>query len=197
MKNYPYLLNWRNSKLFWRCLTDLINPPRILEQFLNLVDQHAKVLDKTSPNLDCLPFNAILQHLLSASQIGTPDADTARALVEMCLSKATVSFTGKLPNGVTIEDGVRNGYFLIAKTIAGSGVQIAIPLAYLLSWFQFDNYFVYAHKLFTFSCDDKAAIGPYAWETFNVKHTAFKLSALSGNPKPMTLRKLYLSMRGT
>ncbi len=189
MKDYPYLLNWSSSKQFQKCLFDLINPPRVLEQFLTLVNQHAKFLGKSSPNLDQLPFNAILQQLLSLSQIGTPDPATARALVEMSLSKSIVSLTEKLPNGVTIEDGARKGYCLFSKTNT-TGVQIAIPPAYLLSWLQFNNYFVYAHKLFTFSWDDKGANNLDSWETFNVKYTAFKLGALSaGNPKPMSLSK--------
>jgi hypothetical protein len=171
--NFPYLLNWHNSKLFQRCLAELSNPPRVLDRFLTLVEQSAKRYG----NLDQLPYNTIKQQLLIASQVSTPGAET-RALVELCLAKQKVSLHTKLPDVLTVEDGARLGYIFSHKTF-NDGMQIAIPLVYLMSWLEFKDYFVYAHKLFAEAWDDPNAISPHAWEIFNVKHTAFKLSALS------------------
>lgn len=122
------------------------------------------------------------------------DPLTAKFLINCCLTKKVLRFNSTLPKGKTIEEVTREGYAYIENSSSSLDVQLSVPFFNLFTWLKLDaSVFGCAEHLFKFAWNDTNAIGPLAWEKFNVKYTSFKMTLLRDDEsRTIPLRKYLL-----
>ncbi len=149
-------------------------------------------------NLWTLPYTTFIDTAVfkAKHKMARVPAD-AKALIEYCIAKQPVQPERILPSGKTIEHAAQEGYVFAEKpTQALKGMPTSVPFFLLYHWLQNNTrVFGCAAHLFKFSWNDPTATGVAAWEIFNVKYTAFKLTLLtSEHTKTVPLCKLLANI---
>jgi hypothetical protein len=177
---FPYLNGWHRAGNFRRCVADLSNPPRVFD-FL-MVEINKQIKKNSSKDIFTLQYDAFMCTVIDKvdDKISNDiDPLTAKFLINCCLTKKVLRFNSALPKGKTIEEVTREGYAYIENSSSSLDVQLSVPFFNLFTWLKLDaSVFGCAEHLFKFAWNDTNAIGPLAWEKFNVKYTSFKMTLL-------------------
>ncbi len=179
---FPYLKGWQRAVTFRRCVADLSNPPRLFDFLLTEIDKQIK--QNPSKDILTLQYDTFMRTVIEKADDKTSsdiDPIAAKFLINCCLTKKVLRFNSTLPNniGKTIEEVTREGHAYVENTSSSLDVQLAVPFFNLYSWLKLDaSVFGCAEHLFKLAWNDPTAIGPHAWEEFNVKYTSFKLTLL-------------------
>lgn len=192
-----YLAGWQCAGAFRQCVADMLNPPRAFDYLMMGIQAYFSQAKHKKMNLWTLPYATFIDEVVfkADSKMAVVPVADAKILIEYCITRKLVRPEHVLPSGKTIARASQEGYVFAAEP-KQDGMPVAVPFFLLYYWLQNDpRAFGCAAHLFKFSWNNPTATGVAAWEIFNVKYTAFKLTLLtSEHTKTVPLCKLLANI---